>query len=506
MMDIKFLLFTLLFGYGVCNAGTFYEREDPKPNIIVFLVDDLGWQDISTFPNFKKLAQTGVQFSDAYATPLCTPTRVSLITGANAARHRVTNWTHPDKNRSTDHPDTIFQQVDWNINGLGIDQSENNTFLATPLPLLLKENGYRTIIAGKAHFGSKGVAAADPKNIGFDVSIAGSEIGHPASYFGLENFDRPQNGAPNRNAVPGLEQFHGQDIFLTEALTQSALTAVGDSGEQTQPFFLYLSHYAVHTPITADPSYVNTFYGTSVDSIEAAYQSLVKGVDKSLGDVLDYLEKNNLSENTAIFFLSDNGGLSLVPPRGGESDTHNTPLRSGKGSVYEGGIRVPLVVKWPKVVRSQSVSKNPVIVEDLFSTIRAIAGVEDKTVVQTVDGMNLLPYLQDADLVDSTRALVWHHPNRWIKEDFSSSSWASALRIGDWKLIYDYTKQKLELYNLNSDIGEKHDLANIRPKKTRELAELLTQKLKQREAQLPRFKGTEKLIPWPNEIVNDLKK
>src|SRR5690606_7866044 len=165
-----------------------------------------------------------------------------------------------------------------------------------------------------------------------------------------------------------------------------------------------------------------------------------------------------------------------------------------------GGIRIPFVVKWPTVVRPQSGSKNPVIVEDLFSTIRAIAGVEDRKVVQTVDGINLLPYLQDADLVDSTRALVWHHPNRWIKEDFSSSSWASALRIGDWKLIYDYTKKKLELYNLESDIGEKYDLANLHPKKTKELAELLTQKLKEREAQLPRVKATERLIPLPNEI------
>src|SRR5690606_28643113 len=267
--------------HGMCHAGTLYDREDPKPNIIVFLVDDLGWRDISAFPNFKKLAQGGVQFSDAYATPLCTPTRVSLITGTNAARHRVTNWTHPDRDRSTDHPDTIFQHVDWNTNGLGIDKSENNTFLATPLPLLLKENGYRTILAGKAHFGSKGIAAADPKNIGFDVNIAGSEIGHPASYFGSENFDRPRNDSPNRNAVPGLEQFHGQDIFLTEALTQAALAALGDIEKQT-PFFLYLSHYAVHTPIEADPRYVDLFYGPSVDSVEAAYHSLVKGAHKSL--------------------------------------------------------------------------------------------------------------------------------------------------------------------------------------------------------------------------------
>ncbi|MBD1433706.1 sulfatase [Sphingobacterium sp. DN00404] len=505
MMDIKFLLFTMLFVHGVCNAATVYEKDDAKPNIIIFLVDDLGWQDISAFPNFLKLVQSGVQFSEAYATPLCTPTRVSLITGTNAARHRVTNWTHPDKDRSTDYPDTIFQHVDWNINGLGIDKNEDNTFLATPLPLLLKENGYRTILAGKAHFGSKGIAAADPKNIGFDVNIAGSEIGHPASYFGSENFDRSRNGFHDRNAVRGLKQFHGQDIFLTEALTQSALAALGDAERQSQPFFLYLSHYAVHTPIMADPRYVNAFYGTSVDSVEAAYQSLVKGVDKSLGDVLDYLAKNNLSENTVFFFLSDNGGLSRVPPRGGISDTHNTPLRSGKGSVYEGGIRIPLVVKWPKVIQPQSVSENPIIVEDLFSTIRAIAGIENRKVVQTVDGINLLPYLQDADLIDSTRALVWHHPNRWIKEDFSSSSWASALRIGDWKLIYDYTKQTLELYNLDHDIGEKHNLTDIYPEKTKELAGLLTQKLKEREAQLPRFKGTERFVPWPNEIVNDVK-
>lgn len=482
------------------NPMTCLSQEKVKPNIIVFLVDDLGWQDIASFPNFKKLTQTGMQFTDAYATPLCTPTRVSLITGTNAARHRVTNWTSPDKDKSTDYADKVFHPVEWNINGLGLDASEAHTFRATPLPKLLKEEGYRTILAGKAHFGSLGIASSDPINLGFDINIAGSEIGHPASYLGLENFDRPVGGKSNRNVVKGLAEFHSKDIFLTEALTQSALNALNDSEDLGKPFFLYLSHYAVHTPIQADRRFVNQFYSSEVDSTEAAYKSLVYGVDKSLGDVLDYLKENKLSENTVIFFLSDNGGLTLTPPRGGEFDTHNAPLRSGKGSVYEGGIRVPLVVSWSHVIPENSVSKNPVIVEDLFPTILAIAGIKDRKLEQVVDGISLVPYLVNPKLADEKRALVWHHPNRWVEEDFSSTSWASALRVGPWKLIYDYTREEVELYNLENDISERKNLASAQPEKVKELADILTQKLIDRNALLPHYKVNNKQILWPNEI------
>ncbi len=507
-IDLNEMLFRGVLCAGACYlflsffipASCFSQERSTKPNIIVFLVDDMGWQDIAEFPNFKKLTQAGIQFTDAYATPICTPTRVSLVTGTNAARHGVTNWTNPDKNKNTDHPDTIFQSVDWNLNGLGLLSGEEHTFAATPLPQLLKEEGYRTILAGKAHFGSLGMASSDPKNLGFQINIAGSEIGHPASYLGLENFDRVAAGKSNRNAVKGLSQYHGKDIFLTEALTQSALKAIKDPKDPDKPFFLYLSHYAVHTPIQADKRFVKEFLDASTDSAEAAYKSLVYGVDKSLGDVLAYLQANELTENTVIFFLSDNGGLTLTPPRGGEFDTHNAPLRSGKGSVYEGGIRVPLVVAWPHVVPENSVSKNPIIVEDLFPTILEIAGVKDRNLKQVVDGVNLVPYLQDPTLNDATRALVWHHPNRWVTKDFSSTSWASALRVGPWKLIYDYSRGDLELYNLDSDISEQKNLASARPEKVKELADLLTQKLRERKALLPHYKADNRQVPWPNEL------
>lgn len=147
---INFFIAAFCLLFSIYNPASCFSQERAKPNIIIFLVDDMGWKDIDSFPNFKKLTQAGIQFTDAYATPLCTPTRVSLITGSNAARHGVTNWTNPDKDTSTDYPDSVFHAVDWNLNGLGLASGENDAFTAIPLPLLLKEQGYRTILAGKA--------------------------------------------------------------------------------------------------------------------------------------------------------------------------------------------------------------------------------------------------------------------------------------------------------------------------------------------------------------------
>ena len=311
-----------------------------NPSIIVFLVDDMGWQDTSVpfwekptefnkryrTPNMERLAKEGLKFTNGYAFPVCTPSRVSLITGVNPARHHITHWTSPNANVNTDYPDTTLNFVPWNIQGMSPVAGVENTFHATPLPALLKNAGYYTILSGKAHFASTGTPAGDPKNVGFDVNIAGSSIGHPASYYGESNYDRPVNGKPNRNAVPGLEAYHGTHTFLSDALTIEALKALEKPVNEKQPFFLYLSHYAVHTPILPDPRFVDRYLKMGLDSIEANYASLVEGMDKSLGDVMDFLEKQHLADNTVIFFLSDNGGLSTAPLRGGQGYTHNLPL------------------------------------------------------------------------------------------------------------------------------------------------------------------------------------
>ncbi|WP_353719770.1 sulfatase [Dyadobacter sp. 676] len=487
----------------------------PKPNIIVFLVDDMGWQDTSVpfadqptdfnrryhTPNMERLAREGVKFTNAYATPVCTPTRVSLITGVNAAHHRVTHWTSPDKDKNTDYDDPVLNPVDWNINGFSPVAGVPHTFHATALPEVLRRNGYYTVHSGKAHFGSTGTPGADPLNAGFDVNIAGSSIGHPASYSGRANYDSPVNGKPNRNAVPGLEAYHGTDTFLSDAITIEALKAIEKPVADKKPFFLYLSHYAVHVPLTADPRFLNKYLQAGLDSTEAKYAALIEGMDKSLGDVLRYLDNKKIADNTVVLFMSDNGGLSLTPARGGNAWTHNLPLKAGKGSVYEGGIREPMLVRWPGVVKAGSVAGQYVIVEDFFPTIVAIAGIKNPGVIQKIDGQSFLPVLKNPSLKDDRRGLVWHHPNRWIATEGPNIHYASAFRQGDWKLIYDYRQGRLELYNLRTDIGEEHNVAARNPLKVKELAALLTKQLKTWNAQWPAFKATGKPVPFPDEVT-----
>lgn len=486
------------------------------PNIVVFLVDDMGWQDTSVpfwnqktplnrryhTPNMERLAREGVKFTNAYAMPVCTPTRVALMTGMNATHSRVTHWTSPNKDTNTDYPDTTLNHVAWNINGLSPVAGVDRTVHATPLPALLRESGYYTIHCGKAHFGSAGTPGSDPKNLGFNINIAGSEIGHPASYLGEDNYDRPIKGKPNRNAVPGLEAYHGTDTFLSEALTREALKALEKPAAAKQPFFLYMAHYAVHTPIMADKRFIDKYLKAGLDTLEANYATLLEGMDKSLGDLLKFLDERKLAHNTVIVFMSDNGGLSTSPLRTPPAHRQNLPLRAGKGSVYEGGIRVPMLVRWPGVVKPASVANQYLSVEDFFPTILEMARSRNPQLVQPLDGRSFVPILKNPAWTDSTRVLVWHHPNRWIPQEGPAISWASALRKGDWKLVYQHRTESLELYNLRNDIGESTDLARNNPKKVRELAALLTNQLQKWDAQMPVRKKDGLPVKWPNEVLN----
>jgi arylsulfatase A-like enzyme len=515
LKSVRILLALTAISLTFSLDATSQSIQNKKPNIIVFLVDDMGWQDTSVpfwnkitdfnrryrTPNMERLVREGMKFTNAYAFPVCTPTRVSLITGVNAARHRVTHWTSPDKNKNTDYPDSLLQPVDWNINGFSPVAGIPKTFHATALPALLKQNGYYTIHSGKAHFGSSGTPGADPLNAGFEVNIAGSSIGHPASYLGEKNYDNPVNGKPNRNAVPGLEAYHGSDVFLSDAITTEALKALKKPVSQQQPFFLYLAHYAVHIPLTADKRFLNHYLATGLDSTEAKYAALIEGMDKSLGGVLKYLDEQKIADNTVIMFMSDNGGLSTTPARGGKAWTHNLPLKAGKGSVYEGGIREPMLVRWPGVIKPGTVTDQYIIIEDFFPTILDIAGIKKPSLIQKIDGVSFLPVLKNPAFKDDKRALVWHHPNRWIAAEGPNIHYASALRQGDWKLIYDYRKSKLELYNLKDDIGEQTDLAASNPRKLKELTSLLTKQLREWDAQWPVWKASGKQVPLPDEIL-----
>ncbi len=501
-------VFVMIVGFflGGCTSKMMKVKQ---PNIILFLVDDMGWQDTSVpfwdkktaynslykTPNMERLAAEGMKFTDAYATAVCSPTRVSLMTGMNAAKHRVTNWTLRKDNiqpMEKNHPHLTFPQ--WNVNGLspvaGIDYSVH----ATTLPTALKNAGYFTIHSGKSHLGANDTPGENPLNIGFDINIGGHAAGAPGSYLGIDNFGNDKKGREVW-AVPGMEDYYGEDIFLTEALTLEAMKAIDTAVATKKPFFLFMAHYAIHTPLMEDKRFIQKYIDLGLDLKEAKYAALIEGMDKSLGDLMDYLETNNLDDNTIIMFMSDNGGLSAVA-RGGEKHTHNKPLASGKGSVYEGGIREPMLVKWPGTIKPNSVSGEYLIIEDFYPTILEMAGIRNAETVQTIDGVSFMPLLKGEEFDSSERALFWHYPNEWGPSGPGIGA-SSAVRLGDWKFIYYHLDQRMELFNLKDDIGEQNNRIENQPQKTRELAKILSDYLIKVKAQMPSNKATNKVIPMP---------
>ena len=487
--------------------------EKPKPNIILFLVDDMGWQDTSVpfwdkktpfnetylTPNMERLASEGMKFTQAYATPVCSPTRVSLMTGMNAARHRVTNWTlHKDAMQGAEKNHKELEFPRWNVNGISPTPLDLAVH-ADALPSMLQKSGYFTIHAGKAHFGAIGTPAENPKAIGFDVNIAGHAAGGPGSYLGKNNFSAKWRGGADVWDIPGLEKYHGKDMFLSEALTLEAKTAMDSAVSTDEPFFLYMSHYAVHVPLEKDDRFYQKYADQGLDEKEAIYAALVEGMDKSLGDIMDYLEQKRIADNTIILFMSDNGGLS-AHGRGGEPNTHNKPLSSGKGSVHEGGIREPMIVKWPGQVKANSSNDNYLIIEDFYPTILEMAGVTEYKTVQQIDGKSFLPLLTDTSSGQTEgRPLFWHYPNNWGPRGPGIGAF-SAVRQGDWKLIYYHLNESFELFNISEDIGETQNLVKDHPEKLTELSTTLSNFLKEVNAQLPVHKTSGKTVAFPDAI------
>lgn len=507
----RFLLFLMLF----ISCSPLKNKEiatTSPPNILLFLVDDMGWQDTSVpfwkqrtplndiyhTPNMERLASQGMKFTQAYAASVCSPSRISLMTGTNPARHRVTNWTL-HYNAPTDHTDNQLQYPSWNYNGLANTPDIPNTFYATPLPELLQQAGYYTIHIGKAHFAATQTPCANPLNMGFDVNVAGHAAGGLQSYEGMDNFGNiPQKA--NIFAIPDLDEFHGKDIFATEALTLKAIEAL-ENRPKNRPFFLYMSHYAIHIPIMGDKRFLNKYLDKGMNETEAKYASLIEGMDKSLGDLMNYIEKNKL-DNTVIIFISDNGGLD-VSNRGLSQNTCNAPLASGKGSLLEGGVRVPMLAMWKNKIKPKSIVNKPVIIEDLFPTLVAISGNKQGKIRQEIDGKNLLPTFlgEKTSNEESSRALFWHLPNKWLPTNQELGiSPASAVREGDYKLIYYHNTQQIRLYNLAEDIGEVHDISTKNPSKAKYLAEILSNYLRKVDAQMPTDKNNGKVVPLPDEI------
>ncbi|WP_368045354.1 sulfatase-like hydrolase/transferase [Phocaeicola coprocola] len=293
---------------------------------------------------------------------------------------------------------------EWNYNGIQPASEEkeiNNSTAITSLPQVLKENGYRTIHCGKAHFGARTTPGADPINMGFDVNIAGGANGAPGSYLGTKNF-----GEGFRFVVQGLEKYYGQDIFITEALTREAITEMEKSVKMDKPFYLYMSHCAVHTPYDDDKRFSQKYRGrydeqlkTGLNENEAKYAALVEGMDKSLGDILDYLQKNpEVAQNTILLFMSDNGGQGLNNVRQGVANRdQNYPARGGKGSAFMGGVHEPMMVYWPGVTKPNTECGQRVIIEDFYPTILDMAGVKKYTTHQVIDGVSFADVLKSPE-------------------------------------------------------------------------------------------------------------
>lgn len=479
--------------FGVQAAVT------PPPNLVLFLVDDMGVMDTSVpfltdaggvpqrhplndsyrTPQLERLAARGIRFSQFYAMSVCSPTRISLLTGQNAARHRTTNWIHPDENNAGP-----AGPPDWNWQGLKPGEGT--------LPALLRQAGYRTLHVGKGHFGPRTSAGADPLNLGFDVNVGGASFGAPGSYYGQQNYGH--GTARAAAAVPHLEKYHGTDTFLTEALTREANARVSEAVQAGRPFFLYFSHYAVHAPFESDPRFA-PHYAPSGKSREAqAFATLIEGMDKSLGDVLDQLDRLGVAENTLVVFLGDNGSdAPLGPPH---AVACAAPLRGKKGAHYEGGMRVPFVAAWARPRAGHPAQKRLPIppgavqtqvaaVQDVFPTLLALAGVKVPG-DQIVDGQRLDTLFSGRRDPARRETFLMHYPHAPHRSDY----WTS-YRDGDWKVIYHYfpsaasDHSSYQLFNLREDPFEQTNLAPARPDELRRVMERLIGSLEQHHALYP---------------------
>lgn len=373
----------------------------------------------------------------------------------------------------------------WNVNGLSPVAGIERTVHAKTLPMFLRDAGYRTIHVGKAHFGADGLPGEMPENLGFDVNIAGHCAGGPGSYYAKNNFSAAFRNGDRIWDIPGLDKYHGKDIYLNEALTIEANKAMGDAVKSEKPFYLYMSHYAIHAPYEADMHYHKKYKDAGLDKFDATYASMIESMDKSLGDILDNVKKLGVEDNTIVVFMTDNGA-----PSGADI---NKPLRGHKLTPYEGGSRVPMIVKWPGVAKADSLCHDYLIIEDIFPTFLEMAGIKDyQQIGGKIDGVSFVPLLKRIPGYPKDRSLFWHFPH-----NYSTGKPHSVIRKGDWKLIYFHADLHYELYNLRDDIGESSNLADKRDDIVKRLAKELAMFLADANAVMPINKTTGKPVPLP---------
>ena len=464
--SVYLLLLSLLFSCGKTGK----QNGQDKPNVVLIVADDLGWRDLHCYgnelvetPNLDKMAEEGILFSTAYAScPVCSPTRASLLTGKNPVAVDITDYI-PGKQYE--------RRMRGIIPGEKFIVPEFNHELPleeTTLAEILKANGYATISIGKWHLGGEGYL---PTEQGFDENIAGNHMGLPPSYYypyTAERFDFD---------ITHLELTE-DSIYLTDRLGNEAVNFINDkSGE---PFFLYLPFYTVHTPWEGRPDLVRKYeeiISASDDTIQRDPQflAMIESLDMNVGKVMDALENEGLSENTFVIFVSDNGGLNVE--RGNTvMGSYNRPLRGGKATLYEGGLRVPTILKWPGKIPAGKVSEELIISTDILPTVIDALELTPRTVIE---GVSLWPHVTTEEPLHRER-FYWHYPH------YHRTNPGSVIRDGNYKLIHYYEDDRSELYNLVEDISEENDLSAEMPEKAKELEEKLNTWLQVNRAKFPK--------------------
>lgn len=430
-----------------------------KPNFVFFLIDDMGWRDLGCFgssfyetPNIDRLARQAMRFTDAYAAcPVCSPTRASIMSGKYPARIGLTNFIAGRKSGKLLPPDYLLHMP-----------LEEVTFAET-----LQGAGYATGFFGKWHLGDMPYL---PDNQGFATNVAGDGHGAPPSYF-----------SPYGKKVGGLKLTPGPESeYLTDRLTDEAVSFIHLNRDKS--FLVYLSHYAVHVPLQAKKELTDKYLAkartlppsdarfvpegnTQARQVQdhAVYAAMVESVDANVGNIMRTLEELKLADDTVIIFMSDNGGLSTAEG----SPTANVPLRAGKGWLYEGGIREPMIFRWPGVTQPGSTCSTPVISTDFYPTILEIAGLPPIP-RQHMDGVSLVPLLKGGKRLNR-QDLFWHYPH------YSNQGGGpgGAIRSGDYKLIEFFEDDRIELYNLKKDIGEKNNLFARMPNRAEQMRKRL---------------------------------
>ena len=451
---MKFLLFSL----GL--ASSIFAADAGRPNILFILVDDFGQRDLSCYgstlyetPNMDRLAKSGARFTDAYvAYPRCVPSRYAILTGKNPARVMG----------SKDSPH--------------VEPPRDETFA-----MALQGAGYTTFYCGKWHLGE---GDSEPDKVGFGTTVAAGAAGSTRSHFAPYTVSRT-GGKGEKDVIVGLDDAP-ENEYLTDRLTDETIKFI--EANKDGPFCAVLAHYAVHTPIEAK-KHLTKRYEEKLDGMvlpevlfepesagenllvqnNATYAAMIESVDNGVGRLLNLLKKLEIEDKTIVVLASDHGGLSS---RGGKREvaTSNRPLRAGKGHLYEGGLRIPFLIRWPGVVAPGAVVETPVVMMDLFPTFLEMAGLPTRPVVH-LDGTSMVPLLKGGTATQEDRAFFWHNPAP--RPSSTADLFSSAIRVGKYKLVEFPGEERVELYDLSRDLGEHEDLTEKRPGDTKRLLQQL---------------------------------